>query len=191
MRCNKAIYQLQSYVDHQLNLKQTRLLEAHVSSCSSCHAELDILEKIAEDLNTLTFVAEPANMHEQIMHKVALNALGNPLSPREKQAVRYSLFRPSLSEMLAAILLATVATLVILLQQPSLREILPVANGHDLLSHFFLQMLHMLTSIDTNTLSLALWIAGTLVGVCITLAVAGNEMRSQWFKAMLERLPVR
>jgi hypothetical protein len=49
----------------------------------------------------------------------------------------------------------------------------------------------MLTSIDANTLIVALWIVGTLLGVCITLAVAGSEMRTQWFKAMMERLPVR
>jgi hypothetical protein len=32
---------------------------------------------------------------------------------------------------------------------------------------------------------------GTLLGVLITLMVAGNEMRTQWFKAMVARLPVR
>jgi hypothetical protein len=190
MRCKKAMHQLQSYIDHQLTFKQTHLLEAHISSCSSCSAELAFLEELACSLNTLHFVAEPANMHEQIMQKVALNAVSKQLSESEKQAPRFSLFRPSLSEMLAAILLATVATLSILLQQPSLRAILPGANGHDILSLFYIQTVHMLTGIDANRLTLALWIVGTILGVCITLAVAGNEMRSQWFKAMWERLSV-
>lgn len=193
MRCTKAAYQLQLYIDHQLTLKQTRLLEAHIASCSSCHAELNLLEEVACGLKTLKFVQEPADMHEQIMQKVALNTARKQLSQRQKQApvVRYSLFRPSLSEILAAALLATVATLVILLQQPSLRALLPIANGHDPLSRIYMQAVHILTSIDANTLILTLWIVGTILGVCITLAVAGNEMRAQWFKAMMERRPVR
>jgi hypothetical protein len=36
-----------------------------------------------------------------------------------------------------------------------------------------------------------LWIAGTILGICITLVFAGNEMRSRWFKAMMDRLPAR
>ena len=44
---------------------------------------------------------------------------------------------------------------------------------------------------NSGTLTLAFWVVGTILGVCITLALAGNEMRSQWFKAMMERLPVR
>jgi hypothetical protein len=60
-----------------------------------------------------------------------------------------------------------------------------------MLSRLYTQVVHMLTGVDANTLILALWIGGTILGVCITLAAAGNEMRTQWFKAMLERLPVR
>ena len=191
MRCTKATYQLQLYIDHQLTLRQTRVLEAHIASCASCRAELNLLEEVSCGLNTLKFVAEPANMHEQIMQKVALTTARKQLQQREKQAAHFKLFRPSLPEILAAALLATVATLTILLQQPSLRAWLPTANGHDAFSLFYMQVVHMLTSIDSNTLTLALWIVGTLLGVCITLAVAGSEMRNQWLKAMMERLPVR
>ncbi len=191
MRCTKATYQLQLYIDRQLTLRQTRVLEAHIASCPSCRAELSLLEEVSSSLNTLKFVPEPANMHEQIMQKVALTTASKQLQQSEKQATRFKLFRPSLAEILAAALLATVATLTILLQQPSLRAWLPVANGHDPLSLFYMQVIHMLTSIDSNTLILALWIVGTLLGVCITLIVAGSEMRTQWFKAMMERLPVR
>lgn len=193
MHCTKATSQLQLYIDHQLTLRQTRILETHVASCPSCHAELNLLEEIACGLNTLKFINEPTNMHEQIMQKVALNATRKQQTQRQKQvqAARFSLFRPSLAEILAAILLATVATLSILLQQPSIRALLPITNGHDFFSRFYMQVVHMLTSIDTNTLILALWIVGTILGVCITLAVAGSEMRTQWFKAMMERRPVR
>ncbi len=193
MHCTQATEQLQLYLDHQLTLRQTRVLEAHVATCTLCRAELHVLEEIATSLNTLKFVAEPTDMHAMIMHKVALNAVRKHQHQYRKQIqpAHFSLFRPSLTEMLVAILLATVATLSVLLQQPSLHALLPLANGHDLFSRIILQMVHTLTSVDANALILALWIVGTILGVCITLAVAGNEMRSQWFKAVVERLPVR
>lgn len=191
MRCNKAIHQIQLYIDHQLTLRQTRVLEAHIASCPSCREELTFLEAVSCGLDSLKFVAEPANMHEQIMHRVARTTARKQQLLHEKQvATGFKLFRPSLSEILAAALLATVATLITLLQLPFMQH-LPAANGHDPFSLFYTQVAHMLTTIDTNTLSLALWIVGTLLGVIITLMVAGNEMRTQWFKAMMERLPVR
>ncbi len=187
MRCTRATHQIQLYIDHQLTLRQTRVLEAHIASCPSCRAELALLEAVSCGLHSLQFVSEPADMHEQIMHRVALSTARKQQVLREKQTAGFKLFRPSLGEILAAALLATVATLIILLQQPFLRSLLPPASGRDPLSLF----LHMLTSIDNNTLSLALWIIGTLLGVLITLMFAGNEMRAQWFKAMIARLPVR
>jgi NADH:ubiquinone oxidoreductase subunit K len=106
-------------------------------------------------------------------------------------ASRYSLWRPTLLEILVAVILATIATLGTILQQPTIRALLPIANGHDALSLAFMHSLHMLMTIDSNVLILTFWIVGTILGVCITLVLAGSEMRSQWFKAMMERLPVR
>ncbi len=60
-----------------------------------------------------------------------------------------------------------------------------------LLEQAFANTLNMLINENMGTLMLALWVVGTLLGVCITLALAGNEMRTEWFKAMMDRLPVR
>ena len=54
-----------------------------------------------------------------------------------------------------------------------------------------MNLLRLLMTVDPTTLILALWVIGTFLGICITLVVAGNEMRSQWFKAVMDRLPVR
>ncbi len=191
MRCTRATLQLQLYIDHQLTFEQIRLLEAHLSVCPACRNELMLLEETAYRLDTLKVVYEPITMHAQIMQKVALKAAARvQIQSVEKQTLRF-FFRPSLTEILTASILATIATLAILLQQPWLRTALPLTNDHNAFSNIYMQAVRMLTGIDTNTLILALWIVGTLLGVCITLAVAGNEMRTQWFKAMLERLPVR
>lgn len=187
MRCEEARYQLHLYIDCQLTLRQIRVLEAHLAACASCQLEWQALEEMSCRVSSLKFVTEPADLHERIMHRVALSTAYAPLG----QPVPFKLLRPSLAEILAAALLATLATLAIVLQQPSIRALLPRGNGHDPLSLFYTQVVHMLTGIDANALILALWVVGALLGVCITLAVAGSEMRTQWFKAMMERLPVR
>ena len=184
MHCKEASRLIQLYIDSRLTLDQVRALEAHIVSCAACHAELDLFDGIAEDLHNLKLVAEPVDLTVQIMQRVAMSRAhsGSP---------KFSLLRPSLSEILAAVFLATIATLVSILRQPTLRSALPIANGHDSLSLAFIGALHLLTSIDMGTLMLALWIIGTFLGICITLLLAGNEVRSQLFRAMLERLPVR
>jgi hypothetical protein len=193
MRCQKATFLLQLYLDHQLTLQQTRALEAHIASCSECRTDLQILEQVACGLNTLKFIPEPANLHEQIMQRVALNAARQQQvqTKNRQRAETFSPFRPSLAEILAAVVLATLATLVFLLNQPAIHALLPVTNSHDPVSVFYTQASNMLTSMNANELFLFLSVAGTLVGILITLAFAGNEVRTLWFRAVTERMPSR
>lgn len=183
MRCSQADQQLQLYIDKQLSLKQVRLLEAHLSTCPTCQQSLLLLEKIDAALQDIYTVAEPPDLTADIMRKVAL-------IPRSPERRSYIFLRPSLSELLTAIVLATLATVVVILGQPSLRAILPIVNGHDLLSLAFINILRLLSNISNGTLMLILWITGTILGVWITLVVAGNEMRDIWLKAVIDRLPV-
>jgi hypothetical protein len=99
-------------------------------------------------------------------------------------------FRPSLRELLTAILLATFATCGIILNQPTLRTLFPIGNGHSGLALLFMHILSFLLSVNSDTLLLFFWVIGTILGVWITLALAGAEMRNQWFRAMIDRLPV-
>lgn len=184
MRCKEAAQHLQLYVDGRLSMKQTRALEAHVSSCAACRADVALLEQVAGTLHTFRLVAEPEDLTANIMRRVSMS------TPRST-APKFSLLRPSPVEILTAVLLATVATLVSLMQQPAVRAVLPIANGHDSLSLAFIRTLHLLTTVDIGTLILALWVIGTILGICITLVLAGEEVRSRWFRAMMERLPVR
>ena len=94
-------------------------------------------------------------------------------------------------EWLAVVVLATITTLGAILEQPSLRGALPFVNGHGSLSQAFSNTLNMLVTGNAGPLTLVLWVGGTLIGVCITLVLVGNEIRTAWIKAMLERLPVR
>ena len=183
MHCQEARQQLQLYIDERLTLEQMRNLEAHIARCTACREELAALEEVTRQFKMMQMIAEPEEMHAQIMQRVAQTPQRNPQP--------FFPWRPSLAELLAAIILATIATLGSILATPSVRVLLPIANGHDSLSIAFMYMVHNLLSMNTSTLTLVLWVAGTFLGVCITLAFAGSELRSRWFKAMLDRLPVR
>jgi len=184
MRCREAAYQLQLYIDSRLSVEQTRTLEAHVARCSACQADLALLEIVVQSISQLKPVVEPADLTERIMQRVAM-------IPPRRSVPWFSLLRLSLLELLTAIVLATIATFGSILAQPSLRALLPFANGHDSLSLAFMQALHTLVTINIGTLTWALWVVGTILGICITLLLAGEEMRTAWLKAMRELLPVR
>jgi predicted anti-sigma-YlaC factor YlaD len=183
MRCSEATRHLQLYIDSQLTLDQVRVLEAHLALCPACRNECLFLEEVTSTLGALKSVAEPADLTVHIMQRVAMSS--------QRNNKRYSLLRPSLLEWLVVVVLATITTLGAILEQPSLRGALPFVNGHGSLSQTFSNTLNLLMTGNAGSLTLALWVGGTLIGVCITLVLVGNEIRTAWFKAMLERLPVR
>ncbi len=184
MRCSEASKQIQLYTDNQLNLRQVRELEEHIALCASCQQELYLLQEVVGSLYGLGMVAEPAHLTVAIMQRIAM-------STQQYDTRTFKLWRPSLRELLVIVILATITTMGIILGQPSLRAVLPIANGHDAISLFFLNILHMLTTADSNAILFILWIGGTLLGICITLALAGSEVRTQWYKTMMDHLPVR
>ncbi len=183
MRCSEASRLLQLSIDMRLNMDQVRRLEEHLTRCPGCRNELYLLEEVGASLRGLTPVVEPVQLTANIMQLVAM-------TPQRRSRKQYSLLRPSLAELLVVVLLATITTFGIIWDQPSLRAALPFANGHDSLSQAFFAALNLLVAGNPSTLSLLLWIGGALLGVCITLALVGTEIRREWFKAMLDRLPV-
>lgn len=188
MHCSKATRQLQLYLDKQLNLEQTRDLESHLSSCLACCREYFLLLEVDRALNEMEMVREPADLTRNIMQRVAVSS--QQVAVQEQKARSLTPFRPSLPEMLIAVSLATITMLGIVLEQPSVLAELPIANWHDPLSLFILSFWHALVSVNADTMMFFLWILGTLLGIWITLAVAGSDMRDQWYKAVMDRLPV-
>ena len=189
MKCSKASYMLQLYVDQQLTLEQIRTLETHIYDCRTCREELFLLEEVHRSLNTSYLVAEPVDLTANIMRRVALSPREATKQMHEQQA--FALFRPSISEILTAIALATVAMLGIALEQSTVRAfVLPLVNNLGSLSLFFSAIWSSLGSANSQLLMLVLWVVGTLLGVWITLAVAGSDMRNVWFRAFVDRLPV-
>ena len=188
MRCSQAIQQLQLYVDAQLTEEKIRPLKVHLAGCAECRSELAALEEIAAALESTESVMEPPDLTRNIMQRVALD-----VQQREREKLSREVYiplRPSLKEILAAVVLATVTMLGILLGQPTLRASLPFASVLNRFSQTVVSTLQLVASTNSGTLNAAFWILGTLLGVCITLALAGNEMRGEWFKAISQKLPV-
>ena len=204
MHCEQATKKIHLYIDNRLSLHELRALETHLASCTCCRQELHLLEEVSNALTDVAPVMEPLDLTANIMQLVAQDVELREQYIQQKHIRRqqkvqhnlllfarqsYTLFRLSLQELLAVLLLASITTLGIILTLPSLRSILPF-TGDDPVSHTVLYIVHVLASMNSSTLTWAFWILGTLLGVCITLALAGNEMRRSWFKAMTDRLPV-
>jgi hypothetical protein len=205
MHCVQATKKIHLYIDNRLSLNEVRSLEAHLASCSSCCQELMVLEEVSGALVGSASVMEPADLTANVMRRVALDVEAREQRAREEQVRRqqtarqeillfaqqsFALFRLSLQELLVVLLLASVTTLGIILTLPAVRSTLPFTSGNAPISRAIFSVIHVLSSMNSGTLTWMFWILGTLIGVSITLALAGNEMRSSWLKAMTDRLPV-
>ena len=196
MRCSKATHMLQLYIDKKLSLEQIRALETHLTTCTACCEELSVLEEIDVALKSMEMVVEPADLTMNVMKRVALSTQAQPsrrqtvkltATREEKQLFT---FRPSLMEWLTAIALATVTMLVLAIGWPTMNTVLHVGGRASIFS-IFQSLWSLLTAVNSDTLMTLLWILGTILGIWITLFVAGADMRNQWFKAVMDRLPVR
>jgi Predicted transmembrane transcriptional regulator (anti-sigma factor) len=200
MRCSNAARQLQLYIDERLTFDQIRALEAHLADCPTCRADLFLLEEVSAALHKIELVAEPADLAENVMRRVAQvqqqSALRAAMSIAEKtqrQKEPFFSFRPSLPELIVAIVLATLTLLALVIEQPAVRATLGLTvllDSHNSLILFVLSCWNMLMSVNSDALMVCLWILGTILGVWITLIVAGADMRNQWFRAVMDRLPV-
>jgi predicted anti-sigma-YlaC factor YlaD len=183
MHCTKAGRLLQLYVDGYVSSERLHALELHLAGCSTCQRELLALQKIEQSLHDLGPVVEPADLTFNIMRRV--------VATPQIESPSFVLWRPSLTEIIVAIVLATIATMGVILGQPALRATLPFANGHDIFSLLLLDIMRALTMINSQTLMLAFWVIGTLLGIWITLALAGSEVRHmEWFRSVKDRLLV-
>ena len=195
MRCSKATHMLQLYIDKRLPFEHLRALESDLMSCSVCRKNSDILEEIEVALNRFEMVAEPTDLTMNVMKRVALSTQAQYQKrqtvklAKTKEEKQIFTFRPSLIEWFTAIALATVTMLVLVIGAQAARH--SSSQWLMLPSSFFQSLWSLLAVVNGDTFMTLLWILGTVLGIWITLVVAGADMRNQWFKAVLDRLPVR
>jgi len=206
MHCSKATRQLQLYIDKRLALDQIRVLETHLADCSECRENLFLLEEVSAALSRFELVVEPADLTANVMKRVvqqqqaqraqqrasfaATRGFTSMPAVRSRQKEPLFSFRPSLPELVVAIVLATIAMFALVFELPGVRTALGLANVHNSFISFFLSSWNMLVYANTETLMTCIWVLGTILGIWITLIVAGADIRNQWFKAVMDRLPV-
>ncbi len=193
MTCSRAQRLLQLYIDHRLSLAQTRALERHLLHCSACRAEWMLLEDVLSGIHSLNNVVEPAWLTGSIMARVAEMTA----QPPEEQSLetrrlrqrtgQRTPFRLTIQDVILSSLLATVVVIGFALVQPGLRDTL-VKSVNPLLGTV-LTGLQFLISPNAGIMGLFVWMLWVFLGICITLALAGSEVRSHWRQRIRGWLP--
>jgi predicted anti-sigma-YlaC factor YlaD len=193
MNCSRAQHLLQLYLDRQLSLAQTRTLERHLVHCATCRSEWMLLEDMLAEVHSLNNIAEPAWLTEAILARIAETTaqppeeLGiEPRKARQRHAHRTP-FRLTVQDLILSSLLATIAVIGFALFQPGLRETL-VKSVNPLLG-VILADLQFLMSPNAGIMGLLVWLLWVLLGISITLVLAGSEVRSYWRQRIRNWLP--
>ena len=178
MSCARIQSWMQLYLDGRLDLRRLPLLERHLMDCPACRAELDQMEAICQAA-ALVDTREPDGLTEAILSRVALVEARRHAQVRTRRA-----FAPGWGDAVLAALLATLATALLLaLQAPLRRPFLAALNqALDLAHRGFAQV----AGGSPGWLAWVVWVG---VGVLLTLAFAGAEVRANWRRTLLARLP--
>ncbi|HEY7347710.1 MAG TPA: zf-HC2 domain-containing protein [Ktedonobacterales bacterium] len=193
MICSRAQRLLQLYIDHRLSLSHTRALERHLAHCAACRFEWTQLEDLLADIHSLSNITEPAWLTEAIMARIAETTAQAPEKlPAETRKLRQRAshragFRPTMQDLILSSMLATIVVISFVLFQPVLRNGL-VKSVNPLVGPV-LAGLQFLISPDAGIMGLFVWLLWILLGVCITLVLAGSEVRSHWRQRIRNRLP--
>lgn len=181
MSCERITMWIQLYLDGRLDMRRLTRLEHHLAGCADCRHELEQMEAICQAAAAPVAalgVSESAELTHAVMARIAL------VETRREQARQCVEFSPGWGDALLAALLATLATALLLALQPALRQ--PVAQ---LLGEALDNMRHVLMvrlGDSPEWLAWVVWVGG---GVLLALAFAGAEVRANWRRTLLARLP--
>ncbi len=193
MTCSQAQAWMQLYLDNRLSITRLRALERHLAHCVACRSEWELLEEVIRGVQSLEQTREPPWLTEAIMTRIA-GATAQPptivpagTAEYKQRTLRPAPFRLAAQDIVLSSLLATLALLSFILAQPTLRTALgELANP---LITIILNGLLVLFSSDVGTFGWAIWALWVLLGVSITLLVAGSEVRSLWRQRIRDWLP--
>lgn len=181
MSCGRMMRWIQLYLDGRLETRRLARLEHHLAECVDCRDELDQMQAICQAAAvpvTVLGVRESADLTNAVMTRIAL------LETRRARSRQGAEFTPGWGDALLAAMLATLATAVLLALQPSLWHPVSLAFGHalDTMRHSLMVRL----GDSPEWLAWVVWVGG---GVLLALAFAGAEVRANWRRTLLARLP--
>ena len=194
MTCSRAQEWMQLYLDNRLSLSRIRTLEHHMERCEQCRAEWMLLEDVVAGIHSLEHVIEPAGLTEVVMARIAAATAQPPLEPsaalqwQKQRPLRAAPFHLAARDIILSTILATLLVLSFVLAQPALRDTLSTLVNPAIAAG--LSVFQALFSPNDGIVPLWLvWALWVILGISITLFVAGSEIRSLWRQRIRERLP--
>lgn len=93
MDCNKCESLLNAYVDQELNKSDRSLLEAHLSECSACSAELESIRRLDAGFKATVTAPEPLRSHiaDRLAERASAGSSRTNLKEKFQMKVRWGL----------------------------------------------------------------------------------------------------
>ena len=178
MSCARARTWMQLYLDGRLDVDRLARLQGHLAGCAACREELAVLEVIWQGAVEQGVVGPPMDVTGAVMARIA------DLEERRAAVGAARRFAFAWADAVLAAILATLATALFLVFQPSLRRLSSVAASQALgaLGH----------DIATQLATWSPWVAWVVcvgMGMALTIWFAGGEVRAGWRRALMARLP--
>jgi anti-sigma factor RsiW len=179
MTCKRAAYWLQLYIDGRLERTRLARLEQHLAICGACPQELALLEQIRDGARASELVAEPAELTERILYRIA--------AYEARHAARAEEWLPGVPRWAIGWRSAVVALLVfaaLALLQPG-----AFATLSDTLSRHATNAYTLLMAPGPDAISWGVWVGGLVAALLLTVWFARADASSAWRRAISERLP--
>ncbi len=179
MTCKKATYWLQLYIDGRMEPTRLPRLEQHLAGCDMCRQDLALLEQIRDGAHEGVLVAEPADLTERILYRVA--------AYEARRAARAQEWLPGIprwaigwrSGVVALLVLAALA----LLQPGALAALSDTLSRHANSAYMLLMMP------GPDSISWGIWAGGLVAALAFTIWFVRADASSAWRRAISQRLP--
>jgi anti-sigma factor RsiW len=178
MSCSEVRACIQLYLDGRLETQRVPRLARHLAACGACRDELAAYQMLVEGMTVAVHLQNPDALTASIMRRVR-QAEAQLRVPRQRRA-----FALGWADALIASLLATMMTIIFLVSEPVLR-----ASVSRALSLTYSSLTHGITLATASWSPLLVWLVWIGVGVALTLWFAGREVRDDWRRTVMTRLP--
>lgn len=70
--CDEALAHLQEYIDCEMSQVDTVRLEAHISECATCQAEVGLEQKVRDLLRRSCIEQAPIHLRERVLKQITI-----------------------------------------------------------------------------------------------------------------------
>jgi len=70
--CEEALLHLQEYIDCEMSQVDTQRLEAHISTCATCRAEVGLEQKLRDLIKRSCIEQAPAHLRRRVLEQITV-----------------------------------------------------------------------------------------------------------------------